>query len=83
VRLVSVSGPPNLIMASVCVALAQNASWGAVQSSVEKFARVCSYDRAGLGKSDKPPQPQTVDEIVKDLHELLLRANGMRLSLQP
>ena len=26
--------------------------WSKVQPEVAKFARVCSYDRAGLGKSD-------------------------------
>jgi pimeloyl-ACP methyl ester carboxylesterase len=65
-------GPLVLLEAG---ALGTSHTWGAVQSSVEKFARVCSYDRAGLGKSDKPPLRQTADEIVKDLHELLLRAN--------
>src|ERR1700694_5303138 len=42
--------------------------WSAVQKQVEKFARVCSYDRLGLGKSDKPTPPHTADAIVNDLH---------------
>jgi pimeloyl-ACP methyl ester carboxylesterase len=45
--------------------------WNTVQEQVEKFARVCSYDRLGLGKSDKVAVPHTADEIVEDLHELL------------
>ena len=45
--------------------------WIAVQKQVEKFARVCSYDRLGLGKSDKLASPHTADEIVHDLHGLL------------
>lgn len=45
--------------------------WSAVQKEVEKFARVCSYDRLGLGKSDKLPSPHSADEIVNDLHGLL------------
>ena len=44
--------------------------WNAVQEQVQKFARVCSYDRLGLGKSDKAAVPHTADEIVEDLHEL-------------
>jgi pimeloyl-ACP methyl ester carboxylesterase len=36
---------------------------------------VCSYDRAGLGKSDKASEDQSVDEIVDDLH-MLLKASG-------
>jgi pimeloyl-ACP methyl ester carboxylesterase len=43
----------------------------AVQKQVEQFAHVCSYDRLGLGKSDKPTVAHTADEIVGDLHQLL------------
>lgn len=45
--------------------------WKAVQSDVERFARVCSYDRAGEGHSDKISHLQTPDEIVNDLSRLL------------
>jgi pimeloyl-ACP methyl ester carboxylesterase len=46
--------------------------WAKVQPAVSSFARVCSYDRAGLGKSDKAEsKPQSVDEIVENLHTLL------------
>jgi len=38
---------------------------------VEGFSRVCSYDRAGEGHSDKPSQPQTPDTVAADLHRLL------------
>jgi pimeloyl-ACP methyl ester carboxylesterase len=45
--------------------------WSGVQKRVEKFARVCSYDRLDLGKSDKLTSPHTADEIVNDLNGLL------------
>jgi pimeloyl-ACP methyl ester carboxylesterase len=45
--------------------------WNTVQEQVKKFARVCSCDRLGLGKSDKVAVLHTADEIVEDLHELL------------
>jgi pimeloyl-ACP methyl ester carboxylesterase len=45
--------------------------WNTVQRQAEKFSRVCSYDRLGLGKSDKLAKPHTADEIVEDLHQLL------------
>ena len=51
---------------------ANSTSFESVQAQVEKFARVCSYDRAGLGKSDKPTGPQTESGIVDDLHRLLV-----------
>lgn len=49
--------------------------WSAVQTEVEKFANVCSYDRLGLGRSDKLGVAHTADEIVADLHGLLHAAS--------
>ncbi len=49
-------------------------SWILVQHGVEKFARVCSYDRAGLGLSDLGPNPRTSAEIAKELQSLLRNA---------
>jgi pimeloyl-ACP methyl ester carboxylesterase len=46
-------------------------SWKAVQSGIEKFARVCSYDRAGEGHSDKVSHLQTADAVVVDLRRVL------------
>ena len=48
--------------------------WSSVQSNVSQFARVCSYDRAGMGKSDRAPQTHTSQDIVNDLHNLLAKA---------
>jgi pimeloyl-ACP methyl ester carboxylesterase len=45
--------------------------WKFVQPGVAKFARVCSYDRAGYGWSTPGPMPRTTSEIVKELHALL------------
>jgi pimeloyl-ACP methyl ester carboxylesterase len=46
--------------------------WAKVQPAVASFARVCSYDRAGFGESDKATSKlQPVDEVVDDLHGLL------------
>src|SRR5215469_10834443 len=47
------------------------AGWDLVMPDVAKFARVCSYDRAGYGWSSAGPMPRTSDEIVKELHVLL------------
>ena len=48
--------------------------WTAVQKQVAQFARVCSYDRLGLGKSEKLTAPHNADQIVDDLHQLLRAA---------
>ena len=51
-----------------------SAVWSLVQPGVSQFANVCSYDRAGMGKSDHAPQPHTSQDIVNDLHNLLGKA---------
>lgn len=49
--------------------------WTLVQPEIAKFARVCSYDRAGNGWSDQSPLPRTSQNIVDELHTLLHNAN--------
>jgi pimeloyl-ACP methyl ester carboxylesterase len=50
-------------------------SWSAVEPTIAKTTRVCSYDRAGVGNSDarQPAKPKTVPAatVVKELHTLL------------
>jgi pimeloyl-ACP methyl ester carboxylesterase len=50
-----------------------SAMWAAVQHEVAAFTRVCSYDRAGYGRSDPPPadEPRTSARAVRDLRALL------------
>jgi pimeloyl-ACP methyl ester carboxylesterase len=45
--------------------------WAMVQPEVAKFARVCSYDRAGYGWSEAGPKPRTSLQIAKELRALL------------
>lgn len=48
--------------------------WGLVQPGVSRFARVCSYDRAGLAWSDLGPTPRTMRQEAHELRTLLARA---------
>ena len=68
----AVAGQPTVVLesgnAEPCL------TWASVQPVVAKFARVCSYDRAGLGWSDPSPVPRTAAGIVAELHTLLQRA---------
>lgn len=48
--------------------------WSLVQPNVSHFARVCSYDRAGLAWSDPGPLPRTVRQDAYELHSLLSAA---------
>jgi pimeloyl-ACP methyl ester carboxylesterase len=46
-------------------------NWTQVSREVERFARPCTYDRAGLGWSDPANSARTTLSIVDDLHALL------------
>jgi pimeloyl-ACP methyl ester carboxylesterase len=48
--------------------------WLMVQPGVAKFARVCSYDRAGYGWSDSGPEPRSSLQIAHELKQLLQAA---------
>lgn len=63
------SESPTVILESGISASSLN--WRIVQSEVANFARVCSYDRAGLGWSDLCDQPCTPSSLAKQLHGLL------------
>ncbi len=50
--------------------------WSAVQPDIARFARVCSYDRAGMGYSDRGPASATSRAgVARDLRWLLERAH--------
>lgn len=53
--------------------------WNKVQPEVARFTQVCSYDRAGLGRSEPHmtagATPQDADQIVNDLRMLLAKAS--------
>jgi pimeloyl-ACP methyl ester carboxylesterase len=70
----SVKGPAVILIAG---GHGTTETWNKVQQPISQFARVCSYDRLGLGHSDSlaPGQEQSVDEIITDLEMLLKKAN--------
>jgi pimeloyl-ACP methyl ester carboxylesterase len=47
--------------------------WALVQPQVERFTRICTYDRAGFAWSDYGPTSNAVEETMDDL-SLLLKA---------
>ena len=49
-------------------------TWKEVQPEVARFTHVCSYDRAGLARSDYGPTPRNAKLAVADLHTLLTKA---------
>jgi len=66
-------GSPTVILES---GLANPSSiWGWVQPEVAHTTRVCAYDRAGVGWSDPGPEPRDGQQIARELHTLLGKAN--------
>jgi pimeloyl-ACP methyl ester carboxylesterase len=65
-------GLPAVILEAGIAASCLN--WTSLQAEVSRLARVCSYDRAGLGWSDPPDSPRTVFHAVDELHALLTAA---------
>ena len=49
--------------------------WALVQPEVAKFARACSYDRAGAGFSEPGPMPRTSVRIADELRSVLRNAH--------
>ena len=48
--------------------------WRAIQAAVADDLRVCIYDRAGYGWSERGPEPRTVDRIARELDRMLAAA---------
>ena len=49
--------------------------WSLVQPAVAKFARICTYDRAGYAWSDRGPVDDGIEQIMDDLGLLLRNAH--------
>jgi len=65
--------PPVVLEAGIS---ATSLSWSLVQPHVAEFTQVCSYDRAGLGRSDAGPGAISARANATHLHSLL-RAAGI------
>ena len=50
--------------------------WSRLQALIAQATRTCSYDRAGLGWSDRSPNPPTIANAVGDLHSVLQSSGG-------
>ena len=67
------SGAPAVILESGISA--SHLNWRAVQTRLAAFAKVCSYDRAGLGWSELCSESCTPSRLAAQLHEMLRAAS--------
>jgi pimeloyl-ACP methyl ester carboxylesterase len=63
--------PAVLLVAAEGTPMAR--AWASVQGRIGAFARVCAYDRLGVGRSGRPPAAQTFDDMAADLLRVLDR----------
>jgi pimeloyl-ACP methyl ester carboxylesterase len=66
------NGGPSVVLEAGAGAF--SVDWYLVQQEVGKFAKVCSYDRAGHAWSELGPRPRTRKQAAFDLHRLLAKA---------
>src|SRR5215217_6196876 len=62
-------GSPTVILEAAN--LGMSAHWVRVQQQLAATTHVCSYDRAGLGWSERGPEPRDARQISSELHTLL------------
>jgi pimeloyl-ACP methyl ester carboxylesterase len=67
------SGTPTVVLEAGAGCTQE--SWAQVFDAIAEFTRVVRYDRAGLGASDLGSRRRTCQELVNDLHALLVNAN--------
>lgn len=68
------AGVPTVIFEAGLSQYTANSTYGLAQDSIATFARVCTYDRAGMGWSDPAPEGWTQAGMAADLHALLAAA---------
>jgi pimeloyl-ACP methyl ester carboxylesterase len=66
-------GGPTVILEAANFAM--SAHWVRVQQQLAQTTRVCAYDRAGIGWSERGPEPRDARQISSELHTLLKGAD--------
>jgi pimeloyl-ACP methyl ester carboxylesterase len=65
-------GAPTVILDALFPGTVSNWAW--IQPDIARTTRVCAYDRAGLGWSDRGPAPRDARQHARELHALLAAA---------
>src|SRR5207253_622579 len=68
--IVGKSGPTVVLESG----LGGGVGWEQVRIEAGRFARVITYDRAGIGQSESGPQPRTARQIAVELRAALTNA---------
>ena len=65
-------GAPTVVLDALFPGTVSNWAW--IQPELARTTRVCAYDRAGLGWSDRGPNPRDARQHAGELHTLLAGA---------
>lgn len=65
-------GSPTVILEALSGGFSSYWAW--IQPEVAKQVRVCAYDRAGFGWSEKDSEPESPQRTARNLHTLLMNA---------
>lgn len=71
------AGGPIVIFEAGLSQFTAHSTYGAAQDLIAPFARVCIYDRAGLGWSDPVDAARTQQDMVEDLRRMIA-AKGLK-----
>jgi pimeloyl-ACP methyl ester carboxylesterase len=66
-------GSPTVILEAANLGMSSH--WIRVQQQLAQSTRVCAYDRAGMGWSERGPEPRDARQISSELHTLLKGAD--------
>lgn len=67
-------GAPTVVLEAGMDPMGGSILWSGLIDSIATFARVCTYDRAGIAWSEIGPEPRVADKLTDELHTLLSKS---------
>ncbi len=67
-------GAPTIVLEAGLDPMGGSILWSGLIDSIATFARVCTYDRAGIAWSEIGPQPRVASQLTDELHTLLSKS---------
>lgn len=67
-------GAPTIVLEAGLDPMGGSILWSGLIDTIATFARVCTYDRAGIAWSEIGPQPRVADKLTEELHTLLSKS---------
>ncbi len=65
---------PTIVLEAGLDPMGGSILWSGLIDSIATYARVCTYDRAGIAWSENGPQPRVANHLTNELHTLLSKS---------